>query len=81
MSLVPVAWNSATALRNCLDSLGDRQRQMLELRFGLDGERPQTLEEVGVRFNVSRERVRQIEAQSLKKLAALAEAQDLREVA
>ena len=70
-----------TALRNCLDSLGDRQRQMLELRFGLDGERPQTLEEVGVLFNVSRERVRQIEAQSLKKLAALAEAQDLREVA
>ena len=70
-----------TALRNCLDSLGDRQRQMLELRFGLAGERPQTLEEVGVLFNVSRERVRQIEAQSLKKLAALAEAQDLREVA
>jgi len=45
------------------------------------GERPQTLEEVGVLFHVSRERVRQIEAQSLKKLAALAEAQDLREVA
>src|SRR5580765_5180978 len=70
-----------TALRNCLDSLGVRERQMLELRFGLDGERPQTLEEVGVLFNVSRERVRQIEAQSLKKLAALVEAQDLREVA
>ena len=71
----------ATALRNCLGSLGVRERQMLELRFGLDGERPQTLEEVGVLFNVSRERVRQIEAQSLKKLAALVEAQDLREVA
>jgi RNA polymerase primary sigma factor len=70
-----------TALRNCLDSLGERERQMLELRFGLNGERPQTLEEVGILFNVSRERVRQIEAQSLKKLAALAEAQDLREVA
>ena len=70
-----------TALRNCLDSLGDRQRQMLELRYGLDGGRPRTLEEVGVVFNVTRERVRQIEAQSLKKLAALAEAQELREVA
>jgi RNA polymerase primary sigma factor len=70
-----------TALRNCLDSLGDRQRRVLELRFGLAGERPRTLEEVGVVFNVTRERVRQIETQSLKKLAALAEAQDLREVA
>ena len=69
------------ALRNCLDSLGDRQRRVLELRYGLDGGRPRTLEEVGVVFNVTRERVRQIEAQSLKTLAALAEAQELREVA
>jgi RNA polymerase primary sigma factor len=69
-----------TALRNCLDSLGERERQMLELRFGLNGERPQTLEEVGILFNVSRERVRQIESQSLTKLGALAEAQELREV-
>jgi RNA polymerase primary sigma factor len=70
-----------TALRNCLDSLGDRQRQVLELRFGLDGGRPRTLEEIGVVFNVTRERVRQIEAQSLKRLGALAKAQELREVA
>jgi RNA polymerase primary sigma factor len=70
-----------TALRNCLDSLGDRQRQVLELRYGLDGGRPHTLEEVSVVFNVTRERVRQIEAQSLKKLGALAEAQELRRVA
>ena len=70
-----------TALRNCLDSLGDRQRQVLELRFGLDGGRPQTLEEVGVVFNVTRERIRQIEAQSLKELGALAKAQELRDVA
>ena len=69
------------ALRNCLDSLGDRQRRVLELRYGLDGGRPRTLEEVGVVFNVTRERVRQIEAQSLKTLAVLAEAQELREVA
>jgi RNA polymerase primary sigma factor len=69
------------ALRNCLDSLEDRQRRVLELRYGLDGGRPRTLEEVGVVFNVTRERVRQIEAQSLKTLAVLAEAQELREVA
>jgi RNA polymerase primary sigma factor len=54
---------------------------VLELRYGLDGGRPRTLEEVGVVFNVTRERVRQIEAQSLKTLAVLAEAQGLREVA
>jgi RNA polymerase primary sigma factor len=70
-----------TALRNCLDSLGDRQRQVLELRYGLDGGRPHTLEEVGILFSVTRERVRQIESQSLKKLGALAEAQELRQVA
>ena len=71
----------ATALRNCLNSLGDRQRRVLELRYGLDGGRPRTLGEVGVVFNVTRERVRQIETQSLKTLAVLAEAQGLREVA
>ena len=64
-----------------LDSLGDRQRRVLELRYGLDGGRPRSLEEIGVVFNVTRERVRQIESQSLKKLGALAQAQQLREVA
>ena len=71
----------ATALRNCLNSLGDRQRRVLELRYGLDGGRPRTLGEVGVVFNLTRERVRQIETQSLKTLAVLADAQELREVA
>ena len=71
----------ATALRNCLNSLGDRQRRVLELRYGLDGGRPRTLGEVGVVFNVTRERVRQIETQSLKTLAVLAQAQELRAVA
>jgi RNA polymerase primary sigma factor len=69
------------ALRNCLDSLGDRQRRVLELRYGLDGGRPSTLEEVSVVFNVTRERVRQIENQSLRKLGVLPQAQQLREVA
>ena len=71
----------ATALRNCLNSLGDRQRRVLELRYGLDGGRPRTLGEVGVVFNLTRERVRQIETQSLKTLAVLAQAQELRAVA
>lgn len=51
---------------------------MIELRFGLTGGRPQTLEEVGRAFNVTRERIRQIETHTLKKLEALPEAQRLR---
>jgi RNA polymerase primary sigma factor len=66
------------ALTDCLDSLDDRQRTVLELRYGLDGGSPRTLDEIGLVFSVTRERVRQIEKQSLAKLAALAEAQQLR---
>ena len=54
---------------------------MLELRYGLGGGHPCTLDEVGRAFNVTRERIRQIENQSLKKLQSLAEAQKLRDVA
>jgi len=68
------------ALRGCLDTLDDRQRQVLELRYGLDGGRPRSLDEIGLVFNVTRERVRQIESRSLTKLAELAEAQQLRAV-
>jgi RNA polymerase primary sigma factor len=66
------------ALEGCLEALDDRQRMVLELRYGLAGARPRTLEEIGLVFNLTRERVRQIENQSLTKLAALAEAQQLR---
>jgi RNA polymerase primary sigma factor len=69
------------ALRGILDSLSPRERRVLELRYGLDGEQPRTLDEVGRTFNVTRERIRQIENQSLKKLRALAEAGKLRDVA
>ncbi|HWE81044.1 MAG TPA: sigma-70 family RNA polymerase sigma factor [Gaiellaceae bacterium] len=69
------------ALTRALAMLGDRERRVLELRFGLNGESPRTLDEVGRTFNVTRERIRQIENQSLKKLRALAEAQQLRDVA
>jgi len=68
-------------LRDILASLAPRERKVLELRYGLDGQHPRTLDEVGRTFNVTRERIRQIENQSLKKLRALADAQRLREVA
>jgi len=69
------------ALRRVLSCLSPRERRVLELRYGLDGEHPRTLDEVGRTFNVTRERIRQIENQSLKKLRALAEAQALKDVA
>jgi RNA polymerase primary sigma factor len=68
-------------LRRILSMLSARERRVLELRYGLNGQHPRTLDEVGRTFNVTRERVRQIENQSLKKLQALAETQNLREVA
>ena len=57
------------------------ERRVLELRFGLNGEQPRTLDEVGRIFSVTRERIRQIESQSLKKLAALGTVGSLRHVA
>ena len=68
-------------LREVLDTLSYRERRVLELRYGLGGEHPRTLDEVGRTFNVTRERIRQIENQSLQKLATLAESQRLRDVA
>ena len=55
-----------------LRELTDRERQVLELRFGLKDGRPRTLEEVGKYFGVTRERIRQIEGKALKKLKKLA---------
>jgi RNA polymerase primary sigma factor len=63
-----------------LDSLPARDRKVLELRFGLKGERPRTLEEVGERFGVTRERIRQVEAKTLNRLKHFREAQVLRDV-
>ena len=61
-----------------LGSLPDRERKVIELRFGLSGDQPQTLEEVGRAFGVTRERIRQIENNTLKKLEGLPEAQALK---
>ena len=62
-----------------LGSLPDRERRVIELRFGLLGEAPCTLEEVGRAFGVTRERIRQIENNTLKRLETLPEAQPLRD--
>ena len=69
------------ALERALRKLNERERRVLELRYGLDGQQPRTLDEVGRAFNVTRERIRQIEHQGLKKLRALADAQRVRDVA
>jgi RNA polymerase primary sigma factor len=65
------------ALRKALENLGYRERRVLELRYGLGGEHPRTLDEVGRTFNVTRERIRQIEHHSLTKLQKLHEAENL----
>ncbi|HEX2505815.1 MAG TPA: sigma-70 family RNA polymerase sigma factor [Gaiellaceae bacterium] len=62
-----------------LSALPDRERRVIELRYGLDGSQPCTLEEVGRAFGVTRERIRQIENNTLKKLQGLPEAQGLRD--
>ncbi len=69
------------ALDRALRKLNERERRVLELRFGLNGDAPSTLDEVGRAFNVTRERVRQIESQSLKKLRMYADSDKLRDVA
>ena len=51
-----------------LQSLTEREAKVLRLRFGLEDGRPRTLEEVGKEFDVTRERIRQIEAKALRKL-------------
>jgi RNA polymerase primary sigma factor len=69
------------ALARALAALTERERGVLELRYGLNGEAPLTLDEVGRVFDVTRERIRQIENHSLKKLRLLSESQKLKDVA
>ena len=66
-------------VRRSLSSLSERERQVLELRFGLIDGQEHTLEEVSRYFNVTRERVRQIEAKALRKLRHPSRSSDLRE--
>jgi len=55
-------------IEKLLSPLDERERQILALRFGLDRGEPRTLEEVGEHFNLTRERIRQIEAKARRKL-------------
>ena len=68
-------------VQRVLDTLPRREREVIELRYGLDGHKAMTLEEVGSAFGVTRERIRQIETSTLKKLKSLPEAQKLRDQA
>ena len=68
-------------VRTALDALPLREREVIEMRFGLKGHQARTLEEVGRAFGVTRERIRQIENNTLKKLELLPEAQRLRDTA
>ena len=81
----PTAYERASAevyvdaVRRMLQTLNERERRVLELRYGLAGEEPCTATEVSRRFNVSRERIRQIESRSLSKLEQLDASHALRE--
>jgi RNA polymerase primary sigma factor len=66
-------------VRRALDALPAREREVIEMRYGLKGNKARTLEEVGRAFGVTRERIRQIENNTLKKLEGLPEAQRLRD--
>lgn len=68
-------------IRDVLQDFTERERRVIELRYGLTGERPKTLEEVGKSFNVTRERARQIEAKALTKLRRRARIRALRDCA
>jgi RNA polymerase primary sigma factor len=66
-------------VEHLLNALTQRERRVIELRFGLKDGRPRTLEDVGREFDLSRERVRQIEAKTLAKLRSFRDSQDLRD--
>jgi RNA polymerase primary sigma factor len=62
-------------LRHALLSLPEREREVVTMRYGIDGNEPRTLEEIGRRLGLTRERVRQIELDSLRRLSLLREMQ------
>ena len=66
-------------LHEVLETLTEREQRVLELRYGLKGGEAKTLEEVGNAFNVTRERVRQIEAKALRKLRHPSQSRKLRD--
>jgi RNA polymerase primary sigma factor len=75
------ASDAESSLARAYKELGERSRRLLELRYGLDGEEPRTMEDIASEIGVSRERVRQLETKTLRDLAARPELQDLRTAA
>jgi RNA polymerase primary sigma factor len=69
--------NDSEMLKEALSNLTEREQDVLKLRFGLDDKRPLTLEEIGERYGLTRERIRQIEGQGLKKLRSRITKRDL----
>jgi RNA polymerase primary sigma factor len=65
-------------IRDILEALDEKEAVVLKLRFGLDDDRPQTLQEIGTRLNLTRERIRQIEQKAMRKLARSHNLQQLR---
>ncbi len=76
---VATANSLSEQIMSALDDLSDREKEVVRLRFGLDGDQPQTLEEVGRQFGVTRERIRQIESKTLAKLRHPHRSQKLRD--
>ena len=70
-----------STLRQALSDIPEREREVLQLRYGLNGEEPRSLEEIGRRMGLTRERVRQIEARALERLAVQREIEALRSAA
>ena len=72
MAIAPVDQASAHLMKehivHVLESLGEREAEVVRLRFGIDGGQPMTLEDIGARFGITRERVRQIEQKAMRKL-------------
>ena len=65
-------------VRSLLSTLSDKERDIIELRYGLSGEKPMSLKEIGERYSLTKERIRQIEKRALEKLRAASEKKDLR---
>jgi RNA polymerase primary sigma factor len=68
--------NVSADLANAISTLGEREAQIIRMRFGLDGNDEMTLEEIGKKFNVTRERIRQLEQLSIKHMRRLMETRD-----
>jgi RNA polymerase primary sigma factor len=60
--------SEATRIIGLLEDLDDRESKILRMRYGLDGREPLTLKEIGTKINLTRERVRQIECEALRKI-------------